>query len=83
MYSVLITRRATRDIARLPDQYPRLVGQHIEGLALNPRPGDAKALRGRADYSLRAGVYRILYFIDDQERTVTVSRVLHRRESYR
>ena len=83
MYSVFITRRATRDISRLPAQYPRLVGQHIEDLAINPRPADAKALRGRSDFSLRVGVYRILYHIDHQESTVTVARVLHRRESYR
>ena len=83
MYSVFITRRAMRDIARLPAQYPRLVGQHIEDLAINPRPTDAKALRGRSDFGLRVGVYRILYYIDHQESTVTVTRVLHRRESYR
>lgn len=44
---------------------------------------DAKALRGRSDFSLRVGVYRILYHIDFQESTVTIARVLHRRESYR
>ena len=83
MYSLLITRRAARDISRLPPQYPRLVSQHIDGLALDPRPRDAKALRGRADLSLRVGTYRILYYIDDQERVVTIARVMHRRESYR
>ena len=72
-----------RDIYRLPAQYPRLVGQHIEDLAINPRPTDAKSLRGRSDFSLRVGVYRILYYIDCQEDTVTIARVLHRRESYR
>ena len=83
MYSVLVARHAARDISKLPSRYPRLVSQHIEALARDPRPGDARALRGRADYRLRVGVYRILYYIDDQERTVTVARVLHRRESYR
>ena len=83
MYSLLITRRATRDISRLSPEYSRLVSQHIEALALDPRPVDAKALRGRSDHSLRVGVYRILYYIDDQDRIVTIARVLHRRESYR
>ena len=63
--------------------YSRLASQHIEGLSLNPRPRDAKALGGRTDRSLRVGVYRILYFIDDEARTVTIARVVHRRESYR
>ncbi|MBC8254677.1 MAG: type II toxin-antitoxin system RelE/ParE family toxin, partial [Ardenticatenia bacterium] len=34
-------------------------------------------------YSLRVGVYRILYDIDDDTRTVTIYRVKHRREAYR
>ncbi|MFN8455653.1 MAG: type II toxin-antitoxin system RelE/ParE family toxin [Anaerolineae bacterium] len=34
-------------------------------------------------YSLRVGVYRILYEIDDAARVVTIYRVKHRREVYR
>ena len=83
MYSVRILRRAVRDVADLPGNYTRLVSQHIDGLRDNPRPPDAKRLRGRRDYSLRVGVYRILYEIDDQEQAVTVYRVKHRREAYR
>ena len=83
MYSVSVLRRAARDISRLPRQYPRLALQHIEGLALDPRPVGSKALGGRTDRALRVGVYRILYRIDDGERRVTIARVLHRRESYR
>ena len=83
MYSVRVLRRAIRDIASLPKEYSRLVSQHIDGLEENPRPPDSKKLRGRRDYSLRVGAYRILYEIDDQAQTVTVYRVRHRREAYR
>ena len=83
MYSVRVLRRAVRDIASLPKEYTRLVSQHIDGLEENPRPPDSKRLRGRRDYSLRVGAYRILYEIDDQAQTVTVYRVRHRREAYR
>jgi len=65
MYSVRILRRAIKDIADLPKGYLRLVSQHINRLGENPRPPDAKRLRGRTDYSLRVGVHRILYEIDD------------------
>jgi mRNA-degrading endonuclease RelE of RelBE toxin-antitoxin system len=34
-------------------------------------------------YSLRVGVYRILYDIDDASQTVTIYRIKHRREVYR
>ncbi|MBO9369834.1 MAG: type II toxin-antitoxin system RelE/ParE family toxin [Chloroflexi bacterium] len=83
MYSVRILRRAIRDIADLPEGYARLVGEYIDRLRENPRPPDAKKLRGTTDYSLRVGVYRILYDVDDGARTVTVYRVKHRREAYR
>ena len=83
MYRILILRRAMRDIAKLPREYGRLIGQHIDGLAENPRPPDAKKLEAERGYSLRVGVYRILYEIDDTARTVTVLRVRHRREAYR
>ena len=83
MYNVRILRRAIRDIAGLPKEYARLVSQHIDRLQENPRPADARKLRGRADYSLRVGVYRILYEIDDEAQVVTVYRVKHRREAYR
>jgi mRNA interferase RelE/StbE len=83
MYSVRILRQAIQDITGLPKDYARLVSQHIDRLADNPRPPDAKKLRGTTDYSLRVGVYRILYDIDDATRTITVYRVKHRRDAYR
>ncbi|HID33632.1 MAG TPA: type II toxin-antitoxin system RelE/ParE family toxin [Anaerolineae bacterium] len=83
MYSVRILRRAIKDIADLPKGYARLVGERIDRLRENPRPPGAKKLRGTRDYSLRVGVYRILYDIDDNTRIVTVYRVKHRREAYR
>jgi mRNA interferase RelE/StbE len=83
MYSLHILRRAVKDIANLPKGYAKLVSEHIDRLGRDPRPSDAKKLKGTADYSLRVGVYRILYEIDDNARIVTVYRVKHRREVYR
>jgi mRNA interferase RelE/StbE len=83
MYSLHILRRAVKDIANLPKGYAKLVSEHIDRLGRDPRPSDAKKLKGATDYSLRVGVYRILYEIDDNARIVTVYRVKHRREVYR
>jgi mRNA interferase RelE/StbE len=83
MYELRIRRRTMKDIARLPDNYPRLVSEHIDRLAENPRPPEARKLTGDEDYRLRVGVYRMLYGIDDANRVVTVFRVKHRREAYR
>ena len=83
MYSLRILKRAIKDIANLPKRYTRLVSEHIDSLQEEPRPPNAKKLRRTTDYSLRVGVYRILYDIDDNARIVTVYRVKHRREAYR
>jgi len=82
MYQISIVRRAIKDLGNLPDNYPTLVGQHISNLAFNPRPNDAKKLKGNSGYSLRVGVYRVLYDIDETNRVVTIYRIKHRRNAY-
>ena len=81
-YEIVVRGTAAKQIKRLPVDYFRLIRQHIEGLADQPRPPDAKKLRGDWGYSLRVGVYRVLYEIDDQARTVTIYRVKQRRDAY-
>lgn len=83
MYEVRITRSALKDISSLPKNYAELVSRHIDLLEVDPRPEGAKRLKGRQDYSLRVGIYRILYEIDDDHNVLTVFRVKHRREVYR
>jgi mRNA interferase RelE/StbE len=83
MYSLSIQRSAIKDLATIQKDYATLIGSHIDSLAQTPRPLDAKKLKGDAGYSLRVGVYRVLYDIDDGEQKVTIYRVKHRREAYR
>jgi mRNA interferase RelE/StbE len=82
-YRVVFLARAARQILELPPDYYRLVRRHINALAQNPRPHGSKKLEAGLGYSLRVGVYRVIYDVDDQARTVTVRRVKHRREVYR
>ncbi len=82
-YEILVRGKAAKQIGQLPVEYLRLVRRHIDGLGRDPRPPDAKKLKGNLGYSLRVGVYRILYDVDDATRTVTIYRVKHRRDVYR
>jgi mRNA interferase RelE/StbE len=82
-YRILFRGKAARQVQQLSPDYFRLVAQHIDDLAQTPRPPDAKKLKGDLGYSLRVGVYRILYDIDDQAHEIIVYRVKHRREAYR
>jgi mRNA interferase RelE/StbE len=83
MYSVRILRVALKDIEDLPRDYTRLVSEHIEQLAENPRPVGVVKLQGDGGYRIRVGVYRVLYDIDDKTQEVIVYRIRHRREVYR
>jgi mRNA interferase RelE/StbE len=83
VYSINISRHAVKDIGNLPNDYARLLSQHIDQLTENPRPPDSKKLHGEMGYRLRVGTYRILYDIDDKSQVVTIYRVKHRREAYR
>jgi len=82
-YSVLLKRTAEKELDGLPDRIYRTVLKRLLGLGEDPRPAGAKKLRGRAEYRLRVGDYRILYLVDDEQRTVDVVSVAHRREAYR
>ena len=48
-----------------------------------PRPAGCKKLKGFEDqWRVRVGDWRVVYFIDDTARLVSVTRITHRREVY-
>jgi len=51
------------------------------GRARSPR--QSRKLTGRDGYRIRAGDYRVLYDVDDSQRTVVVLHVGHRSNVYR
>jgi mRNA interferase RelE/StbE len=55
----------------------------IDSLAENPRPTGCRRLRGRKDWRVRVGDYRIIYGIDDDRRIVEILSAAHRREIHR
>jgi len=55
----------------------------LETLKTNPFLGKPLKDRLKGKYSLRVGVYRIIYSIDKQEITIYILDIAHRREVYR
>ena len=82
-YTVLILRRAQKELAQLPTQSYERVRDAIRALAEDPRPRGRLKLTAREGWRIRMGDYRIVYEIDDQQRTIVVLHVGHRREVYR
>ena len=83
MYRVDVSRRAEKDLERLPLRGAARVIAVLRHLAENPRPPGASKLVAVEGYRVRAGEYRIVYDVDCAGGVVTVYRVRHRREAYR
>ena len=64
MYSVVITKKARKELDALPEQYYDVLRDTINGLAVEPRPIGYKKLTGiKNRYRIRVGMYRIRYFV--------------------
>ena len=55
----------------------------IQNLSLEPRPPGSEKLTGQELFRIRQGNYRILYSIQDNQLTIWVINVGHRKEIYR
>jgi mRNA interferase RelE/StbE len=83
MYELVVRGRVRKSIDRLPGNAYRRVSEAIEGLREEPRPPGCRKLSDREGWRLRVGDYRVIYEKDDEQRTVTVLQVGHRRDVYR
>ena len=81
-YQLLILRRAQRELALLPIREYERIKEAIGKLADEPRPPGCRKLTGREGWRLRAGDYRVIYEVNDRERTVLVLHIGHRRDVY-
>ncbi len=81
-YNVLILRSAQKELAKLENPYYEHICSAIRKLAFNPRPFNCKKLIARPAWRIRIGPYRVIYEINDREKTVLIMHVGHRRDVY-
>lgn len=81
-YKVLIRRSAAGELERVPKKDLRRIVERIQGLEATPRPQGCEKLSAQERYRIRQGDYRIVYSINDEDRTVEVVKVGHRSEIY-
>jgi len=82
-YSLEIKQSAQKELDALDAAIFKRIDRKLLVLAENPRPPGCKKLRGYKDqWRIRVGDWRIVYFIDDSTKLVTIARVAHRREVY-
>jgi len=87
IYSVRITERAKKDLAKLPKSIAKDIYEELKALAGEKNPKKyVKKLQGNRDppfYSLRVGNYRVILNIVDNIMIIHVIEVGHRKNIYR
>jgi len=85
-YTLIITPTARRQLAQhLPQAVAFAAHEFIVGALLENPQRVGKRLQAPLDdrHSARRGTYRVIYRIDDEQRSVTVLDIAHRRDAYR
>lgn len=83
-YKVELSKNVRKkDLPNLPKSDVAKIVKRIESLADNPFPEGAIRLKGREEWRIRQGNYRILYLVQYEIVTIFVVKVGHRREIYK
>jgi mRNA interferase RelE/StbE len=83
LYSVMISKSARREVKRIPASVVERIAAVIRAFPGQPRPHGSLKLEGEEDtYRIRVGNYRIVYEINDANKTVFITCVRHHREAY-
>jgi len=82
-YRVFFRSSVEKDFVNIPKKDAKRILNRIKTLEEDPRPPGCEKLTGQERYRLRQGRYRIVYSIHDDELTVWVVKVGHRKDNYR
>lgn len=82
-YTLIVPARVERQLDRIQRRDRARVARRIAALSADPRPRRVEKLTADRDerYRVRQGDWRIIYTIDDRNRTVTLDEVARRNES--
>ena len=81
-YKLFFKKSVQKDFDSIPKKDLKRILSRIESLSEDPRPHGCEKLTGQERYRLRQGRYRIVYSIQDDELTVWVVKVAHRKHIY-
>ena len=84
LYKVVINKKVRKkDLPSIATKDVRRIVERMQKLAENPYPADAVRLKGRDEWRVRQGDYRILYIVEEYNVTIFIVKIGHRREVYR
>lgn len=83
VYKIFFKKSVEKDLNRVGNDELKKIIARITALADNPRPPGCEKLTGLERYRIRQGRYRILYSIQDNELTIWIVKVAHRKDVYK
>ena len=82
-FEIFFKESVWKELKRIPKNDLRRILSRIKKLGDNPRPAGCEKLSSMELYRVRQGKYRIVYSIQDNELTVWVIKIGHRKDVYR
>ena len=82
MYRILITAQARKDLKKIKEKYQRAIIEVLAELQENPRSGKPLTRELTGKFSYRVGVYRVIYTINDLDKTIHILTAGHRSYVY-
>jgi mRNA interferase RelE/StbE len=82
-YEIYFKESVWKELKKVPKNDLKRILSRIANLGDDPRPTGCEKLTGHELYRVRQGNYRIVYSIQDNELTVWIIKVGHRRNVYR
>ena len=81
-YAVIYYSRAEKELCAINKKEARVIFEKISQLKNNPHPQMSIKMKGYEYYRLRAGKYRVIYQIDNENLIITVISIKHRSDAY-
>jgi mRNA interferase RelE/StbE len=90
VYKIIITESATKELKRIPAKMQDRIFDKIDELAEEPKPHGYKKLKSfdvpGSDYDdyyrIRVGDYRVIYTIQNEQVTILILKIAHRKDVY-
>lgn len=82
-YEIFFKKSVYKDLKKIPKNDLIKILARIENLSDDPRPTGCEKLTDQEFYRIRQGKYRIVYSIQDNELTVWIIKIAHRKSVYR
>ncbi len=82
-YKIFFRESVQKDFRTISKKDVGKILHRIEMLVKDPRPPGSEKLTNQERYRIRQGSYRIVYSIQDDQLTIWVVKVAHRKDIYR